>query len=95
MEERYKSLNKEKQKSTGQSNQEPSDQREPNRGPSRQGSAGLRNKEREERPDEDDDGATKCSCSRLAMYVLDIGRATNDEPVVEWLPFRSVLVYRL
>ena len=30
-----------------------------------------------------------CACHRLAMYVLDIGRAVGDEPEVEWLPFKS------
>lgn len=31
----------------------------------------------------------RCSCHRLAMYVLDISRAMSDEHLVEWLPFRS------
>lgn len=31
----------------------------------------------------------RCSCNRLAMYVLDISRALSEEHVVEWLPFRS------
>ena len=31
----------------------------------------------------------RCSCNRLAMYVLDISRALSEEHEVEWLPFRS------
>jgi len=34
-------------------------------------------------------GKGPCACHRLAMYVLDISRAIADEPVVEWLPFKS------
>jgi hypothetical protein len=32
---------------------------------------------------------SKCSCHRLAMYVLDISRAMLDEHEVEWQQFRS------
>ena len=32
---------------------------------------------------------SKCSCHRLAMYVLDISRAMSDDHEVEWMPFRS------